>query len=159
MERDAKVSDESLLVSSLDFWGKLKTGCPFIHPWECVWTPAVSVGMKKQQCEPDELVTRKNEELAVEHRTRGSGDIDELRFTVLQPKPAETRVWLSRCGSLIEDTQTAATLVLGYMSAGLYDSRDTQWSTMITIHSLLWLHYIWTWGWTVHTSHVWLSAL
>ncbi len=119
MERDAKVSDESLQVSSLDLGGgglkRRRTGCPSIHPWECVlsedcvWTPAVSVGMRKQQCQADELVTRKNEELAVTlhlstelavQASSMSYDSQPLQCsTVLQPKPAETRVWLNRCGS------------------------------------------------------------
>ncbi len=101
-------------------WSGRRTGCPFIHPWECVlsevWTPVVSVGMRKQQCEADELVTRKNEELAVTLHlstelevqvTSMSYDSQPLQCrSVLQPKPAETRVWLNRCGSLNEDTHT-----------------------------------------------------
>ncbi len=138
-------------------WRGRRTGCPFIHPWECVlsedcvWTPVVSVGMRKQQCEADELVTRKNEELAVTLHlstelevqvTSMSYDSQPLQCrSVLQPKPAETCVWLNRCGSLNEDTHTAATLVLGYMSAGLYASHDTWWSTVITIQNTLWLHH------------------
>lgn len=89
-------------------WRGRRTGCPFIHPWECVlsedcvWTPVVSVGMRKQQCEADELVTRKNEELAVTLHlstelevqvTSMSYDSQPLQCrSVLQPKPAETRV-------------------------------------------------------------------
>lgn len=104
-------------------WSGRRTGCPFIHPWECVlsedcvWTPVVSVGMRKQQCEADELVTRKNEELAVTlhlstelevQATSMSYDSQPLQCrSVLQPKPAETRMWLNRCGSLIEDTNSS----------------------------------------------------
>ncbi len=137
----------------------------------CVWTPVVSVGMRKQQCEADELVTRKNEELAVTLHlstelevqvTSMSYDSQPLQCrSVLQPKPAETCVWLNRCGSLNEDTHSSDSCAWIHVCGSVRFTRHMMiYSDYHSEHAVTSsLYCIWTWSWTVHTSRVWLFAL
>ncbi len=101
----------------------------------------------KQQCQADELVTRKNEELAVTlhlstelavQASSMSYDSQPLQHsTVLQPKPAETRVWLNRCGSFKQQWDSCLDNVCG--------------SVRVTRHMMIYRDY--------HSEHAVTSSL